>query len=473
MVFNSITFLVFFAIVLLLHRLPLPWAWKKFNLMIGGYVFYAAWNPVFVVLLWIATLVDWFMALRIASAATPARRKACLLVSLASNLGMLGFFKYGNFLLDNCIRLLGLAGIDFHPVKFDIVLPIGISFYTFQSLSYTIDVYRGKLRPCKSLLNFAFFISFFPMLVAGPIVRAVDFLPQCEKPRQANSRQLGWGLTLITLGLLMKVLLADAVLAPMADEVYGNAANAGCGYAWLGTLAFSGQIFYDFAGYSTCAIGAALCLGFALCDNFHSPYAAIGFSDFWRRWHISLSSWLRDYLYISLGGNRKGTLRTYANLMLTMLLGGLWHGANWRFVVWGALHGAYLGIERLFRSRLEGVAVTSRWYVQLPLALLTYALVCIAWVFFRAESFADAVALCGAMLRGGRNSLEPMGTARVLKVVAICAFLLVSHWMMRHTTLEQVWDRVPNWARSLALAALLLCLAFAPGDDRAFIYFQF
>ena len=246
-------------------------------------------------------------------------------------------------------------GITWVAPEWDIVLPVGISFYTFVTLSYTLDVYLGRLKPIDSFLNYALFVTYFPHLVAGPIVRPTQLVPQFETPKQATRDQMLWGLGLMVLGLFEKVVVADAGLANVADRVFSAEGPIGFADAWLGTLAFSGQIFCDFAGYSTIAVGVSLCLGFALPDNFRMPYAAIGFSDFWRRWHISLSTWLRDYLYIPLGGNRGSEVRTYVNLMLTMLLGGLWHGANWTFVVWGGLHGLYLAAERWIRAK-TGVA---------------------------------------------------------------------------------------------------------------------
>jgi alginate O-acetyltransferase complex protein AlgI len=472
MVFNSLTFILFFLVVLLLHNLPLSWRVKKLNLLVASYLFYAAWNPPFIVLLWISTLVDWFAAGAMGRTDSHARRRALLILSLFANLGMLGFFKYGDFLLLNFRRLVALIGVDYSPPQMDIFLPIGISFYTFQSLSYTLDVYREKIRPWPSFLDFALFVTFFPQLVAGPIVRAVEFLPQCLTPKRANSQQLGWGATLLTIGLFEKVVLADGIMAPVVDQVYGAASKAGFLDAWIGTLAFGGQIFFDFAGYSTCAIGAGLCLGFVLPDNFRFPYAAVGFSDFWKRWHISLSSWLRDYLYISLGGNRLGPLRTQVNLMLTMLLGGLWHGAGWRFVAWGGLHGAYLIGERLTRN-LWGAA---RWTRTLPgrigLALLTYALVHVAWVFFRARSFGDAFTLLKTMLTGSAGTLE-LETGAALIALGVTVLMLVGQWRLRDRSIEEVWREIPWWGRSLALAGLILCILLVPGEDRAFIYFQF
>jgi D-alanyl-lipoteichoic acid acyltransferase DltB (MBOAT superfamily) len=346
MVFNSVTFLIFFAVMLLVYRLTPTWLWRKRLLLGASYYFYSAFNIAFVPVLLFTTVVDWLLTRRMVATPSQGRRRAFLILSLLSNLGLLGFFKYGDFLQHNAAALLDLVGISYQPLAWSIVLPAGISFYTFQSLSYTIDIYRRTCRPAKTFLDFALFVSFFPQLVAGPIVRAKDFLPQLETPHQASRDQFTWGLLLLIFGLFQKVVLADALLAPVVVATYDIHASLSTLDAWTGTLAFTGQIFFDFAGYSTCAIGAAMCFGFALPDNFRHPYAAAGFSDFWQRWHISLSSWLRDYLYIPLGGNRKGRPRTYANLFMTMLLGGIWHGADWRFVIWGGLHALFLCLER-------------------------------------------------------------------------------------------------------------------------------
>ncbi|HNT89962.1 MAG TPA: MBOAT family O-acyltransferase, partial [Candidatus Hydrogenedentes bacterium] len=383
---------------------------KKFNLLIASYVFYAAWNPPFVILLWISTVVDWFAAKGIARRQSATAKRLWVLVSLLCNLGLLGFFKYGGFLLDNFVLLTNAVGVDFHPARPSIVLPVGISFYTFQTLSYTLDVYRGATKPSRSFLDYALYVTFFPQLVAGPIVRSVDFLPQCATERRVAAGQLGWGLSLLTIGLFEKTVIADGLFAPICDKVYAQAGAAGPLDAWIGTLAFSGQIFCDFAGYSTCAIGAAMCLGFAIPDNFRFPYAAVGFADFWRRWHISLSSWLRDYLYISLGGNRTGAARTYVNLAVTMLLGGLWHGANWTFVVWGGLHGIYLVIERWARALFPPWPLWGALPMRMTLALTTYLAVLFAWVFFRAQDFTTAWQVTTSMLGVGRGVGESLVT---------------------------------------------------------------
>jgi alginate O-acetyltransferase complex protein AlgI len=472
MVFNSLTFLLFFAVVLGVNRLPLPWTGQKLFLLVASYVFYAAWNPPFVILLWITTVVDWFAARQMPRARSHAARRGLLMLSLVTNFGLLGFFKYGGFLLESCVRVLAVLGIAYRPAGPDIILPAGISFYTFQTLSYTIDVYRGRLQPCRRFLDLAFFVTFFPQLVAGPILRAADFLPQCVEPRRGTARQIGWGLSLLVLGLFEKVILADNTLARVADQVYANVSKAGWADAWLGTLAFSGQIFFDFAGYSTCAIGAALCLGFVIQDNFRFPYGAVGFSDFWRRWHVSLSSWLRDYLYISLGGNRRGTARTYANLIVTMLLGGLWHGASWRFVAWGGLHGAYLAVERFIRGRRGTHGIPARRLPRIALVLVTYFFICISWVFFRAQDFPSAFTLATTMFVGRPDRLSLSATYSAL-VVGITVWLLATHWLMRDSTEDRIWSRFPWWLRSVLLAAMLIALALNPGEDRVFIYFQF
>jgi alginate O-acetyltransferase complex protein AlgI len=472
MIFNSLTFLVFFVVVLAIYYLPWTWTQRKVFLLLASYVFYAAWNPPFVLLLMGSTVIDWIVAKRMAATDDQVRRRALLMVSLVFNLGVLAFFKYGAFLLENFVALAHLVGIEYAPPTWNIVLPIGISFYTFLTLSYTIDVYHRKIEPGNSFLDYAFFITFFPHLVAGPIIRAADFLPQCAAPRLATRDQFTWGLTLMVIGVFEKVVLADAITAPVADTVYGAASSAGFIDAWIGTLAFSAQIFFDFAGYSTCAIGAALCLGFVLKDNFRFPYAAIGFSDFWQRWHISLSTWLRDYLYIPLGGNRHGPWKTRRNLMLTMLLGGLWHGASWRFVAWGGLHGTYLIAEREAKARIGRVAWLETTPARVLLALGTFALVCLTWVFFRAHSFPDATRLLRAMLVGAPDRLS-LGVFATVSVVVVTALLLAAHWWMRDSSLEAKWQQLSVWGRSTVLAILILSIALVPGDDRAFIYFQF
>jgi alginate O-acetyltransferase complex protein AlgI len=473
MVFNSLTFAVFLAIVLLLHRLPFPWTLKKANLLVASYVFYAAWNPPFVLLLWASTVVDWWMAKLIDREQRPGRRRSLLLVSLALNLGMLSYFKYGRFLLQNWQALMASVGIEYVPPAWDIVLPIGISFYTFVTLSYTLDVYLRRARPGNSFLDFALFVTYFPHLVAGPIVRPLDLVPQFARPRQASAEQLLWGLALLTLGLFLKIVVADEALAPVSDAGFGATAPLPPLDAWAAVVAFSGQIFCDFAGYSTAAIGVSLTLGFSLPDNFRAPYAAIGFSDFWRRWHISLSTWLRDYLYIPLGGNQRGPGRTYVNLMATMLLGGLWHGASWTFVVWGGLHGAYLAIERWARGRFMRLNVPPGLVTGVLLALGTYALVLITWVFFRAKDFANARRMLGSMFGAYPHARPALWTVQLLVVAVVMTSMFVMQWNMRNRRLEDVVERAPAWLVGALWGALAFAIAIAQGSGNAFIYFQF
>ena len=441
MAFNSVVFLLFFALVLLVNGMAIGWRAKKLNLLLLSYVFYAAWNPPFVALLWISTLTDWVAARRIASSQGMARR-GWLLVSLVVNLGLLGYFKYANFLAETSSSLLAWWGWSAGWEPVDIILPLGISFYTFQSMSYSIDVYRKRLSGNDSLLDFSLYVSFFPQLVAGPILRAGFFLDQLAERAERRSAELGWGMAFISLGMFEKVVLADGILAPVVERVYAATIQPGFVDAWIGTLAFSGQIFFDFNGYSVIAVGLARCLGFDLPWNFRSPYAAVGFSDFWRRWHITLSQWLRDYLYIPLSGNRAGAFRTLVNLMLTMLLGGLWHGASWLFVAWGALHGLFLVAERLLRRGLGRLAPVRVALAQPAVALLTFLAVTLSWVLFRAENFASAKQILSAMSQPGSTS-SVVSATDVALVLSLLAALLVTHYWLRARDFQATIARTP------------------------------
>ena len=493
MVFNSLTFVVFFIIILILHNLPFSWKQKKINLLIASYLFYAAWNPPFILLLWLSTVVDFFVGRALFTQNNKHKKRLLLVISLIGNLGMLCFFKYGGFLLENFTSLVNLLGIPFHPAKPNIILPAGISFYTFTTLCYTIDMYKKKSEPVRHMLDFALFVTFFPHLVAGPIVRPPQLVPQFEHEHKATKKQRLEGLFLMSLGLFMKVVLADSMLSGIANEIFGASGKLPALDAWMGVLAFSGQIFFDFAGYSTCAIGVAATLGFVLPQNFLYPYAAIGFSDFWRRWHITLSAWLRDYLYIPLGGNRKGKIRTYINLMLTMLLGGLWHGANWTFVVWGGLHGFYLWVEKgiadIRKDRVRPIAVTPagqigvlgpvpetfkpKTFRNFMLALLTFFLINVTWVFFRAPTFTKAWVLLSAMFGINRGGAPMLTTLAILKVSVIIPFMVIAHWLMRNTRVLEVVPKLSWWFFAIVWAVMLLLLIWSQSSSSSFIYFQF
>lgn len=471
MQFDSFLFLIFWLVVLALYYSIRDWRGRKLMLLIASYLFYAAWNPPFVVLLWISTNVDFCLGKMIGAAKNQPRRKALLAVSLLVNLGFLGFFKYADFLNQSAAEILAWFGIGYQPQPLGIVLPIGISFYTFQSLSYTLDVYQRKIAAETSLLDFSLFVTFFPQLVAGPIVRAPQFLPQCKTPRQTVADQFVWGLTLFLFGVFAKAILADVGLAPVVDQIYANPAAFGAADAWLAVLAFSGQIFFDFAGYSLCAIGAAMTLGFSLPDNFHCPYGALGFSDFWRRWHISLSSWLRDYLYFSLGGNRVRPLRTVVNLLLVMILGGLWHGAAWTFALWGIVHGTFLAAEHGLKHA-SGFRPESS-VAKLGLMLATFLLVSLTWVPFRAQGFEDLAAMAAALVRSDGAAAVLAQSSRIV-VAGIVSVMLLWHILAREIRLEQIFERFTPMVRGSVIAGLTISVVlFSNGDSRAFIYFQF
>ena len=346
MLFNSLVFLGFLSVVLMVYP-RLHWRRQNLFLLAASYYFYGTWDWRFTSLLMISTVVDYFVGQRIHMATEIRRRKLLLTISVMVNLGILGFFKYFNFFVDSLGVLLDGAGFDPHLPVLRIILPVGISFYTFQTMSYTIDIYRKRMEPTRNFIDFALFVSFFPQLVAGPIERARVLLPQIAAPRQVTRPMITSGLNLMLMGYLKKVAIADT-LAPLVDQIFSQPAGLDTGTLLTGVYAFAFQVYGDFSGYSDIARGVSRLLGFELLENFNAPYLSRSITEFWRRWHISLSTWLRDYLYIGLGGNRKGEFRTYINLFLTMLLAGLWHGAAWTFVVFGALHGVYLTVEKIW-----------------------------------------------------------------------------------------------------------------------------
>jgi alginate O-acetyltransferase complex protein AlgI len=472
MVFNSVTFIAFFTSVLMLYRVLPSWTAKKGMLLLASYLFYGAWNPPFALLLALTTLLDYALARRMSSAQSERARRGYLMLSLCANLGVLSYFKYGNFALENFVGLMHALGVDYTPAPSSIVLPVGISFYTFETLSYTLDVYRRKLKPAASLLDFGLFVSFFPHLVAGPIVRAADFLYQLERERFIEGRRLGWGLFMMTLGLFEKMVLADSLLASSADAVFGSPGPTSQLDSWLGTVAFAGQIFCDFAGYTTCAIGASLCFGFFLVDNFHFPYAAIGLRDFWRRWHMSLSTWLRDYLYVPLGGNRHGMRRTQLALITTMVLGGLWHGASWNFVVWGALHGVFLVTERALARNFGQARWVQSTLGRGALGALTFLLVCVAWVFFRAKDLPQAAMVLASMM-GAIPAAPVLSSVNVAQVLLVTGGLIGAHVLLRDRRLEDAARVLPASLLTVLWSGMLFAIVLTQGGGDAFIYFQF
>jgi len=469
MLFNSLGFLVFFAVVLLLYHLPFSWKGKKIMLLTASYLFYGLWNPPLIILLWISTIIDWTAGQNLIKETNLRKRKLWLLLSIVVNLGFLGYFKYGNFLNENFAMLMDSMGLNYQIKDLGIILPMGISFYTFQTMSYTIDLYNRKIEPARTFLDFALYVTFFPQLVAGPIVRSSELIPQFYKEKRADIKHFLQGLLLLTIGLFEKTLLADSLLSPASEAVFGKTENLLGLDAWMGVLAFSGQIFFDFAGYSLCAIGIAMTLGMKLPYNFKYPYGSIGFSEFWSKWHITLSSWLRDYLYIPLGGNRKGFTRTQINLMITMLLGGLWHGAAWTFVFWGFLHGLYLGIERVLKTKMKK---SKNGLIQVFLAFLTFTAVNITWVFFRADSFGKALDLLASMffIHGDKAVLQ---NTQLIVVGILMTLVFFSHFAMREKTLIGTIQKIPNAWLGVLWGIMLFGLIIVQSSGQQFIYFQF
>ena len=467
MLFHSYVFLYFFFATLLLHEL-LPQPAKRYLLLAASLVFYGAWNAKYLLLLLATTLIDYYAAKWIADSADPRKRKLLLVLSMSTNLGMLAVFKYYNFFAHSFDELFSWQ-LPLHSL----LLPVGISFYTFQTMSYTIDVYRRELPPAKDFTDFLLFVSFFPQLVAGPIVRAADFLPQLEaahRPRSLESLRLG--LKLFAVGFFRKVVVADN-LATFVDAVHRDPAAHGAADLWISAYAFAFQIYYDFAGYSDMAIGLALFFGFRFPENFRRPYMAVNISDFWRRWHISLSTWLRDYLYIPLGGNRGGSFATYRNLVLTMALGGLWHGANWTFLAWGFFHGAALGIHRLFRElavrRPALDRLTRSGLFTAGSILLTFHCWTLSMVLFRAQT----IHVAGDMLR---RMISGAGPAAVtgLPFLALCGLLYLVQAINEKQDLLFAFDRWPLAVRSLVAAGIVwAAILLAPQNAAPFLYFQF
>ena len=474
LLFNSVEYFVFFGVVALLHFL-LPQRWRWVLLLVASYAFYMSWNPAYIVLIGGSTLVDYCVALRLEKTQAQSRRRALLLCSLVANLGLLFTFKYWNFFQDSIVKAASWLGFAVEPSLLHVLLPVGISFYTFQTLSYTIDVYRGNITAERHLGRFALFVSFFPQLVAGPIERASRFLPQIELEKRFDRERVFSGLQLLMWGLFKKVVIADR-LAIYVDQVYGNVGSHDATAYLLATYAFAFQIYCDFSGYTDMALGSAKVLGFDLMKNFKRPYFATSIQEFWRRWHISLSTWLRDYLYISIGGNRKGLPRTYANLLITMLIGGLWHGAAWNFVVWGAVHGLLLSGSRYtlpWRDSLYANFHVPGWLRDGLRMLITFHLVCFAWVFFRAASTADAFQI----LSGLGGSWGPIQADRSLlapAVLGVVLLLLVQMGQARWGSFRDMirtWPAPIRWAVWYTLA--LLIYMFGAGPGQRFIYFQF
>jgi alginate O-acetyltransferase complex protein AlgI len=470
MYFDSAAYVAFLTLVVLLYwRL----GFRNQNLLLLGasYFFYGWWDWRFLFLMGASTLVDYFAARGIDASANPHRRRLLLCCSLALNFGFLGFFKYFNFFAESMTHLAASVGLGAVPVVvWKIVLPPAISFYTFQEVAYIVDVYKRRLRPADSLVDYALFVSLFPHLIAGPIQRPSHLLPQVQRPRTFEPRTVFDGMWLILEGLFRKVVIADncALIANAAFS--GNFGPPSTLTVLLGTYAFAWQIYGDFSGYSSIARGSAQLLGFHFMLNFRQPYLAESLQDFWRRWHISLSTWLRDYLYIPLGGNRRGKLRTYVNLLLTMLLGGLWHGANWTFVVWGGIHGAGLAIERLITGRAEiPPARTSlaRWLRR----IVVFNVVCLAWIFFREPSLHASIGALSGLLHW---SWQPVDAVALEFLGVFVVLLFVLDLRLEASGTEYLFaDRSLVYRIGAGVSVCAVMTVLGATQANAFIYFRF
>lgn len=478
MLFNSLHFLLFFPIVVAAYFL-LPFKYRWAFLLGASYYFYMCWKPEYVLLLLVSTLIDFYAGIQIGKAASLQKRKLFLLLSLSSNLGILFLFKYFNFLNASARALFDHFNIFYNVPMFELLLPVGISFYTFQTMSYVIDVYRGDQKPEKHFGMFALYVTFFPQLVAGPIERSTTLMPQFYERHSFDWPRTLDGLKLMLWGFFKKVVIADR-LAGYVNQVYNDPANADGLNLLIATYFFAFQIYCDFSGYSDIAVGTARVLGFELMTNFERPYFAKSIAEFWKRWHISLSTWFKDYLYIPLGGNRVAKWRWCANLFIVFLVSGLWHGANWTFVVWGALHGFYLVFSILTgdgRSKLRRALALDRLpgLVKISQILITFHLVLLAWIFFRANHLADALLIIEKISLALTSAAVP-AIGKLINMPDLF-FLLALIALMN---LYERWQpSLPVFLKhrlaAVALASLLFWAIVVWGafNNQQFIYFQF
>ena len=504
MLFVEFRFLIFFLAVFAVHWALRGNTARKAWLLACGHFFYACFfigDPVeffghlrarewaqmpagwwFPAVLWGSTIMDYAVGRGLGTARSEAARRAWLLASLAANLGVLCYFKYFNFFITSAAGFLAWFGLHTSLHTLAIILPYGVSFYTFQSMSYSIDVYRRRLAPVRSFLDLAFFISFFPQLVAGPIVRAMTFLPQVFEKRVWANVQVRACCTLFFIGFVKKACVSEFA-AQIADAFFAEPTKYDHLSAVLGVLFYAVQIYCDFSGYTDMAIATARLLGYELTPNFDFPYFSRSITEFWRRWHISLSTWLRDYLYISLGGNRGSKLFTYRNLLLTMLLGGLWHGASWTFVIWGGMHGVALIFHREWERLVKNAGAGFKKVMSVLAVPLTFYWICLTWIFFRAAPLVDekthaikatslemAQRIFKAFTLFGAHGTKSFG----IECVVILAVLALVHWLNSRRTFTTAWQRLPDWAAAALLGVgTELAILFVPVKYKACIYFQF
>ncbi len=467
MTFNSLSFLIFFAIVYVLY-LSVQHKWQNRILLIASYFFYGCWNWRFLSLIVISTVIDYMVGRKLDASVDKLVRKKWLFLSMFCNLGILAFFKYFNFFTQSLIDFLQTFNLNVNFSTLNILLPVGISFYTFQTMSYTIDVYRKELKPCDNFFDFALFVSFFPQLVAGPIERAKNLLPNVTTERVVTYEKIRRGLFLIVFGLFKKVVIADGV-APSVNQIY-NAAGGVTGIdVILATYLFALQIYCDFSGYSDIARGVSKMMGFELMENFRVPYISKDPSEFWNRWHISLSSWLRDYLYIPLGGNRKGSFCTYRNLIITMVLGGLWHGAAWNFVLWGTYQGVILVLYRLFQKKKRR---TKNPAINLLAIVFFFQVTCYGWLLFRANSLSQIVQFTELLIHLDtlHSIIHIPSIATLIGIMFLFIFDVISVVHDNAAFYFSYHKVVRSFMYALSLFILFMGMTNAPAE---FIYFQF
>ena len=466
MLFPTYAFFIFFLITFGVFWIGRQRTFQLVWLLVASIAFYAFWNPWFLILIALSTSIDYAVGLALPQVSSQPRRRALLIVSVGVNLSILAAFKYPVFLLQTAASIAGLVGVNLPPPAFSPLLPLGLSFYTFEAISYVVDVYRGTLTPVRNPLHYALYILFFPHLISGPIVRGHEFLPQLERPRRPDWLRLEMALGLFALGLFKKVVLADR-LPPIIDPVFASPESYATGTLWLAVFGFSVQAYCDFSGYSDMAIALAHTFDIKLPQNFRTPYFAPNIAEFWRRWHMTLSRWMRDYIYIPLGGSRSGGIATSRNLLLTMALGGLWHGAAWHYVVWGVYHGALLAVHRVFaRGRAPA---TGAW---LPVSIaVTYAFICVGLVIFRADSLAVASTMLSRMALPVDGSALA-GNAQTT-LLAILGVGFAGH-VLETIKLQRTAWQLPAPIRGAALATAVVLIQFLTSDQGpAFLYFQF
>ena len=472
MLFSSIPFLFYFLPAALLIYFAAPRQLKNAVLLLASLFFYAWGEPKYMLLMLVSIVQGYGFGLLIEKHRGQKASKVFLTLSILVSLGLLGYFKYADFFLSSVNAVTGLS----LPLL-KLSLPIGISFYTFQTMSYTIDVYRKEIQPLTSLLDYAFYVSFFPQLVAGPIVRARDFIPQIRKPLFVSQEMFGRGIFLILSGLFKKAIISDYISINFVERIFDNPTLYSGVENLMGVYGYALQIYCDFSGYSDMAIGIALLLGFHFNLNFNSPYKSASITEFWRRWHISLSSWLKDYLYISLGGNRKGKIRQYLNLIITMFLGGLWHGASWNFVLWGTFHGVALAMHKIWMTitgRRKGEQ--SHGWRRVFGIIITFHFVCFCWIFFRNADFQNSMDMLGQIFTTFRPQLFPQLLEGYWKVFALMLLGFLLHFA------PDSWEnavcrgviRLPFVGKAVLMVALIyLVIQMKSSEIQPFIYFQF